>query len=273
MFEFASAIGALRAKVTFPADDRAMVRCTTSVLPSRDVAVPFWPRDVYVLDAPSGTVHTAQRGLRSGIVFAGASDPAPCTLFYFQNFSSLTDYFEATKRSPSDTVGGRWPELGYAPPAGEECVLPQSLILATAFQDAPSKELRSGRDRAAWLGWRIPCTPSGVARHPRDLRQQREATDWCRPVRPRARRLRRHPTRARCACSPFQIELGPIDRHTLSGPQSGILGPRGTQNARRQRHGIVEFRLRTPRFNLNRFANFRQPVATGSSTYSGKRVQ
>src|ERR1700736_1255483 len=95
VFEFASALGAQRAKVTFPAEAQAIVRCTTSVLPARDVAVPFWPRDLYVLGAPVGTVHTAQRGLRSGIVFASASDPVPCTLFYFQNFSSSTDYFEA----------------------------------------------------------------------------------------------------------------------------------------------------------------------------------
>jgi hypothetical protein len=135
VFEFASAIGALRAKVSFPADDRATVRCTTSLLPAHDVAVPFWPRDLYVLSAPSGTVHTAQRGLRSGIVFASTSDPAPCTLFYFQNFSSLTEYFEATKRSPSDTVGGRWPELGYAPPAGEDCVLAKSreVVVSDAY--------------------------------------------------------------------------------------------------------------------------------------------
>ncbi|HWT05761.1 MAG TPA: hypothetical protein VN224_08390, partial [Xanthomonadales bacterium] len=106
VFEFASAIGALRAKVTFPADGRALVRCTTSLLPARDVAIPFWPRDLYVLGSPSGTVHTAQRGLRSGVVFASTDDPAPRTLFYFQNFSSLTAYFEATKRSPADTVGG-----------------------------------------------------------------------------------------------------------------------------------------------------------------------
>ena len=134
VFEFASAIGALRAKVTFPGDG-ALVRCTTSLLAAGDVAIPFWPRDLYVLDAPSGTVHTAQRGLRSGVVFASTDDPSPCTLFYFQNFSSLTDYFEATKRSPSDSVGGRWPELGYAPPAGDGCVLPKSreIVVSDAF--------------------------------------------------------------------------------------------------------------------------------------------
>jgi hypothetical protein len=134
VFEFASALGALRAKVAFPADGRAMVRCTTSLLPARDVAIAFWPRDLHVLDSPSGTIHTAQRGLRSGIVFASTDDP-PCTLFYFQNFSSSTDYFEATKRSPADTVGGTWPVLGYAPPAGEDCVLPKSreVVVSDAF--------------------------------------------------------------------------------------------------------------------------------------------
>jgi len=33
VFEFASAVGAMRANVAFPADDRAMVRCTTSCCP------------------------------------------------------------------------------------------------------------------------------------------------------------------------------------------------------------------------------------------------
>jgi hypothetical protein len=135
VFEFASAIGAFRAKVTFPGDGRALVRCTTSLIPARDVAIPFWPRDLYVLDSPAGTIHTAQRGLRSGVVFASMDDPAPCTLFYFQNFSSLTGYFDATKRSPADTVGGIWPELGYAPPAGNDCVLPKAreIVISDAF--------------------------------------------------------------------------------------------------------------------------------------------
>ena len=134
-FEFASALGAFRTKIAFPLDGSPLVRCTTSLLPSEDVGIPFWPRDLYVLDAPTGSVHTAQRGLRSGIVFASSAEPAACTLFYLQNFSSLTEYFEATKRSPADSVGGRWPELGYAPPAGEECVLPKSreLVVSDAF--------------------------------------------------------------------------------------------------------------------------------------------
>ncbi len=135
VFEFGSQLGAFRTKIAFPADGRPIVRCTTSLLPTNDVVVRFWPRDLHVLGSPEGTIHTAQRGLRSGIVFASTENPERCTLFYFQNFSSLTDYFAATKRSPSGTVGGRWPELGYAPPSGEGCVLPSSreVVVSDAF--------------------------------------------------------------------------------------------------------------------------------------------
>jgi hypothetical protein len=150
-FEFASALGAFRAKIAFPSDDSALVRCTTSLLPSRDVAVPFWPRDLYALDAPAGTIHTAQRGLRSGIVFASSGEPAPYTLFYFQNFSALTEYFESTQRSPADRVGGRWPELGYAPPAGEDCVLPKAreLVVSDAFLTVTAGAPASDAETAA----------------------------------------------------------------------------------------------------------------------------
>lgn len=126
VFEFASSLGAWRTKLSFPSEEGRTLRCTTSLLPSEDLAIPFWPRDLYALDAPEGTVHTAQRGLRSGIVFASAEHPEPRTLWYFQDFSSSTDFFSVTKKSPSGCVGGTWPELGYAPPAGEDCVLPRS---------------------------------------------------------------------------------------------------------------------------------------------------
>ena len=59
----------------------------------------------YTYELPFGARHKLAS---SGIVFASTADPAPRALFYFQNFSSLTDYFDATKRSPTDTVGGRF---------------------------------------------------------------------------------------------------------------------------------------------------------------------
>lgn len=118
--ECTTSVGPLRAKLALY--ENAIVRCTTSLLPSQDVRMTDWPRDLYPA-AEAGTVYTKQRGLRSGIVFAGADEPVPFTVLYFQNFSSLTDYYRETKRTPADTVGGAWPELGYAPPAGDDCVL------------------------------------------------------------------------------------------------------------------------------------------------------
>lgn len=46
--------------------------------------------------------------------------PAFGRVLYFQNLTSLNDYFTATGTIPRDVVGGRWPELGYLMPAPDE---------------------------------------------------------------------------------------------------------------------------------------------------------
>ena len=143
VFEYSSRLGAFRTKLRFPSDRAAMVRCTTSFLPAHDVAFSSWPRDLCALGVPEGTVYTAQRGLRSGIVFAGAVSAQPYSLFYLQDFTSLTEYFETTGRSPAGSVGGTWPHLGYCPPAGDDCTLPMAreVVVSDAFltvaDDAP----------------------------------------------------------------------------------------------------------------------------------------
>ena len=169
VFEFASAIGALRTKVAFPADDSATVRCTTSIVPARDTAITHWPRDLHAF-ASAGTVHTSGRGLRSGVIFASADESVPATLFYLQDFSSLTEYFEATKRTPADSVGGTWPELGYAPPTGDDCVLPKSreTVVSDAYltvrDDIPAGE---GEIAAAYLDL-LAATYACLSRPPVD---------------------------------------------------------------------------------------------------------
>jgi hypothetical protein len=141
--EFMSAIGAMRSRVDLI--DSTTVHCTTSVFLAEELRTDASDRDVLML-AGDGTVHTSQRGLRSGIVFASARGDAPLSLFYFQNFSGLTDYFTETKRTPADTVGGTWPLLGYAAPAGDDCFLPagREFVVSDAFitlsQDAPTSE-------------------------------------------------------------------------------------------------------------------------------------
>jgi hypothetical protein len=123
VLEFASSLGAMRAKIAVANADLGIVRCTTTLLPASDVLVSGWPNDLYPVEPEQGTIHTSQRGLRTGIVFASCGLPTPFSFFYIQDFSSLNDFFAAVKRSPADCVSGRWPELGYAPPGGEGCVL------------------------------------------------------------------------------------------------------------------------------------------------------
>jgi hypothetical protein len=143
-YEFASPLGPVRAKISL--HHETTLRCTTALLPAQDTRITEWPRDFYAANADGGTVHTSQRGLRSGIVFASGRAPAPFSVFYFQNFSSLNDYFRETKRTPADTVGGTWPELGYGPPTGKDCVLPKAreIIVSDAFvsfaTEAPQSE-------------------------------------------------------------------------------------------------------------------------------------
>lgn len=162
-FEYATALGPLRTKVVFPSAGRPAIHCTTSLLPAADTAILYWPRDLYVLGNEEGKIYTCQRGLRTGIVFAGADSPAAFSLFYLQDFSSLTEYLEAVRRSPGDTVGGKWPELGYAPPAGDGCVLPKAreFVVSDAYlsvrADSPDSDEAAARSYLDLLAQTYLC--------------------------------------------------------------------------------------------------------------------
>jgi hypothetical protein len=118
--EFTTPAGAMRAQLRLGA---STLRCTTSFLPSRETALAAQPRDLLMLGR-DGTVFTAQRGLRSGIVFAAAEDPEPHALLYINQFSTLNDYFSVTTTTPAETVGGTWPMLGFALPTSPDSTLP-----------------------------------------------------------------------------------------------------------------------------------------------------
>lgn len=150
--EFGTPIGPVRVKVSF--HGTSTMRCVTSILPAEDVRLTEWPRDVFVAESGNVRVHTAQRGLRSGIVFASTSDPTPFSVFYFQNFSALSAFYSATHRTPADSVAGVGPELGYRPPVGDDCVLPKAreIVVSDALiafvPEAPQDE---GRIAALYL--------------------------------------------------------------------------------------------------------------------------
>jgi hypothetical protein len=150
-----------RYSVAFHVDgtDLHRLRTTVTLTPAGPILVPFFPRDLYPLDerddpmGAGGHVEAAQRGLNSGLLYLHMNKPAFGTLLYFQNLTSLNDYYRATKTKPDGAVGGEWPELGYLPPtppqsgtppteplpAGEEVTLSDAIMV---FRDKPAADER-----------------------------------------------------------------------------------------------------------------------------------
>jgi hypothetical protein len=117
-----SVLGEFEVRLQVPDPKVALLRCTVRLTPSENLLLPFLPRDLYPLDAqgnPAGTrgkVHAGQRGFNGGLLYLTLTEPAFGSLLYFQNLTSLNDYFQATGTKPDGVVGGQWPELGYQPP-------------------------------------------------------------------------------------------------------------------------------------------------------------
>lgn len=140
-FRVVSSLGRFHVRLQAPDLDRPLLRVTVRLTPCEDLLVPFWPRDLYPLGthgdpaATAGIVHAAQRGLTSGLVYLTLAAPRFGSLLYFQNLSALNPYFLATGTTPDGRVGGRWPELGYAPPVSEDKPLPkgQEIVLSDVF--------------------------------------------------------------------------------------------------------------------------------------------
>lgn len=99
-----------------------VISCRTELTPSADVDFPSWPRDIVPLGRlrhpPRGTVHTHQRGLRTGLVHCTLDSPGATSFMYLQDLSVLGPFCERTRASAADTVGGDWPDIGFRLPAG-----------------------------------------------------------------------------------------------------------------------------------------------------------
>jgi hypothetical protein len=150
--------------------DLHRLRASVRLTPSSPLLVPFIPRDLYPLDENDdplgavGNVEAGQRGLNSGLVYFHMDKPAFGNVLYFQNLTSLNDYFRLTKTQPDGAIGGEWPELGYKPPtppqsvtspkdalsAGEPIMISDAIIV---LRDRPAKEEReSARQFVQMLG-------------------------------------------------------------------------------------------------------------------------
>ena len=113
--------GVYRVSLTLFGD--TLLRMTSRLVPSHDLLVVFWPRDLYVLDNNDdprnahGQVEAAQRGLNAGICYFCLEKPAFGTVLYMQDLTAINPFFIDTKTKPDGVIGGEWPELGYQPPA------------------------------------------------------------------------------------------------------------------------------------------------------------
>ncbi|MBL0923632.1 MAG: hypothetical protein IBJ12_04080, partial [Sphingomonadaceae bacterium] len=88
-------------------------RMKTHFIPAVDTIIPFLPRDVYPLDTDdspfgvTGRVEAAQRGLNSGLLYFHIDRPRFGTILYFQNLTSMNDYYLATKPKTDSAVAGK----------------------------------------------------------------------------------------------------------------------------------------------------------------------
>lgn len=135
-----SHLGTYSVTISFPSKAQSIFRYTTSFTPQQELLMAFAPRELLCFTKAweplaSGTIHSSQVGNRSGALYFSLDQPKTGAVFYFQNLTALNTYFEQTKTAGTDTVGGTWPEIGFALPATmqEALIADQEYILTDAF--------------------------------------------------------------------------------------------------------------------------------------------
>jgi hypothetical protein len=109
----ASLMGEYEVSLQLPVEDNRVLRLTTTLKTTAPVLFPYWPRDIVSLD-DDGEVYVKQTGTRSGqLCFRQGKGGS---VFYLQNLTALADYNQQTETSAAETVGGEWPEIGFALP-------------------------------------------------------------------------------------------------------------------------------------------------------------
>jgi hypothetical protein len=123
-----SVVGSFHIQVQLNGNDGQSFRYITSLSPRTDLHIPFWPKDIVVPEWDPGKhrpgkIHVKQVGTRSGLIYFSVEQPKAGTVLYLQNLTALTDYCEQTKTSCSETVGGRWPDIGFSLPPTKDTAL------------------------------------------------------------------------------------------------------------------------------------------------------
>jgi hypothetical protein len=121
-FRIASLMGEYEAIVRLPGQNNPVLRLTTTLEAAAPILFPYWPRDIVPLGAAGsdvlaeGEIKVSQVGTRSGQLYFSLSRPKAGSVLYLQNLTALADYNQQTETSAADTVGGEWPEVGFALP-------------------------------------------------------------------------------------------------------------------------------------------------------------
>ncbi|MBK0378484.1 glycoside hydrolase family 88 protein [Mucilaginibacter segetis] len=151
--QISSLFGAYEILIDLPGNEQTILHYKTTLKPSADLLFPYWPRDIVPLGAPDsevladGEVMVKQVGTRSGQLYFKLTRPKAGAVFYLQNLTALADYNQQTETSAGDTVGGEWPEIGFALPptiknkaleAGKGYVLSDAYIVLS--DEVPSDE-------------------------------------------------------------------------------------------------------------------------------------
>lgn len=114
--------------INFPSEEEGILKYRTELLPHADLILPQHPRDIlFPLKSgepgnAAGEIYFKQAGTRSGIIYFKTKRPEAGSVLYFQNLGALSAYCEQTKTSCKETVGGEWPELGFALPVSDQPV-------------------------------------------------------------------------------------------------------------------------------------------------------
>jgi hypothetical protein len=126
-------LGDYRIFVSFPDADKPIFRYTTTFRAAFEMLIPYWPRDIVPLTADgrventAGRIHTEQEGGRSGQLFFSYTRPKTGSVLYFQNLTAMSAYCDVSETSLDDSVGGKWPEIGFQFPVNKDKPIPADI--------------------------------------------------------------------------------------------------------------------------------------------------
>lgn len=174
VLSISAAIGEYQVTISFPGNNQPLIHFTSRLVPAFPLSIPYWPRDIVILNkqgtnqVPEGKIHAKQKGIRSGMVYCSFLDPSAGSILYMQNFTALNEYFQLTHTSAADTVGGEWPDIGFALPPNDQYPLSPacSIVISDAYllldAGVPADELDMAEQFLHLLGGIYPFLPKPV---------------------------------------------------------------------------------------------------------------